>query len=263
MLNGAGFMSAFIACTRMYNACPVVTELWAALTEEISRASGVPLRFETHPWPLDIEDIWNRPDAAFVFVCGRAFALGKMRHKPVAAPVSSALSDGGSLTYHSKILVDKNSPFRKVEDLAGQRIGWTVEHSMSGYFAPRRHLEGVAPCPPARATGPLHTPANCLKALKDGIADAVPLDGYYYDLLARHNPAALGHTRVIAVTREYPIPFLASSPQTDDSVRAALSRAALEAAESPRMAVILESLGLTGFGAVVPAEYAFMAECPT
>ncbi|MDR2745380.1 MAG: phosphate/phosphite/phosphonate ABC transporter substrate-binding protein [Desulfovibrio sp.] len=257
-----------IACTRMYNACPAVTAFWAALTEEISRMSGVPLRFETYPYPMPIEKLWERPDLGLVFICGRAFALGGMRHKALAVPVrvsATGQSAGNAASsYHTKILVRRDSPFTGVQDLFGKRIGWTVEHSMSGYLALKLHLESRfgedAGRMLANTSGPLHTPANCLKALKEGTVDAAPVDGYFYDLLWRNEPAALAHTRVVAVTREYPMPLLAASPQAGDTVCASLRTALRGAANLPRLAPALDGLGLKGFSGPVPEDYAFMAE---
>ncbi|MDR2056331.1 MAG: phosphate/phosphite/phosphonate ABC transporter substrate-binding protein [Desulfovibrio sp.] len=257
-----------IACTRMYNACPAVTAFWAALTVEISRVSGVPLRFETYPYPMPIEELWKRPDLGLVFICGRAFALGGMRHKALAVPVrvppagqsaSAAASD-----YHTKILVREDSPFTEVQDIFGKRIGWTVKHSMSGYLALKLHLERCfgedARSMLAKTSSPLQTPANCLKALKEKTVDAVPMDGYFYDLLSRNEPAELAHIRVVAVTREYPMPLLVASPQTDDTVCASLRAALRDAANLPRLAPVLNGLGLKGFSGPVSEDYAFMAE---
>jgi ABC-type phosphate/phosphonate transport system substrate-binding protein len=254
----------------MYNACPAVTNLWASLVKELSRTSGVPLRFEIHPYPLDIESLWGRQDLGLVFICGRAFALGGMRHRALAVPLrglpdeSPDNSDNAASSYHTKILVHRDSPFMRIEDIFDKRIGWTVKHSMSGYFALKRHLENRSGKDvlslSTKTAIPLHTPTNCLKALKNGTVDAVPLDGYFYDLLLRNVPVALDHTRVIDITREYPMPFLAASPQISDVARTSLQLALRSAAKLPPLEPVLNSLGLKGFSEVISEDYAFMAE---
>ncbi len=239
---------SLIACTRMYNATERVTEAWACIARATAELAGVALRFETFPYPADILDVWRRPDLGLVMICGRIFMLEGQRHIPLAAPCRSF---GGKPQYHTKLLVRKDSPFRTFEDSFGARLGWTVEHSHSGYLAVERFLapyQGKVPTPlyPVRV-GPLHTPANCLNALAENTADIVPLDGYYHELLEKNAPEKLAATRVLAITGEYPMPFFAASAKTPSDVCGRLSAALLELGNRESLRPALGTLCLDGF----------------
>lgn len=257
--------STYIACTRMYNICERAAALWDTLITETARVSGVPLRIERHSFPLDIQDLWDNHAMGFAFICGRAFVLEGMRHIPVAAPLRLG-RDGGvpAARYNTVILVRDDSRLQGAEDLLTARIGWTVSHSHSGYLAVKRLLTEVAGEDVSylftEETGPLHTPINCLKALRDGTVDAAPLDGYCHELLQQNGPELLAGTRVLAGTREYPMPFLAASPQVGDEICDRLRQGLFTAASLPEMAPVLANLRLAGFVRPDIPEYAQLVE---
>ena len=258
--------STYIACTRMYNVCESVAVLWDKLLVTTSRISGIPVRIERHPFPQDIQTLWDRDDLGLTFICGRAFVLEGMRHTAIAAPLRLR-SDGGapSALYNTVILVREDSPYRNVSDILSARIGWTVFHSHSGYLAAKRLLtEAAAGADVSRLftgeTGPLHTPVNCIRALHSGKVDAAPLDGYCHELLLRSKPEALAGTRVLAATREYPMPFLAASPQVDTATCDALREGLFAAAALPEMAPVLAELRLAGFVLPDVTAYPILAE---
>lgn len=255
----------YIACTRMYNVCERVARSWDAVLETVSRLSGIRLRIERHAYPLDIQALWDRPDLGLVFVCGRAFALGGMRHKTIAVPLRERGADEEPAPlYGTHILVRKASSFMSCEDILDARIGWTVAHSHSGYLAVKRLLAPFAGKAVedlfTAATGPLHTPMNCLNALRDNKADAVPLDSYCYSLLQRNAPETVAGARILASTVEYPMPFMAASEGVDGAVCEALRQALFETAELPAMADALRTLCITGFTAPETASYAALAD---
>lgn len=248
-------MSTLLACTRMYNATEAVAGLWMRFVQEVAALARVALVFERYAFPLDIEALWKRPDLGLAFICGRAFALYGQRHVPLAVPVNSL---SGAPLYHTKLLVRAESPFVRLEDSFGSRLGWTVEHSQSGYhavrevLAPHRRQDGRLLHTPV---GPLHTPANCLRALGEGAADIVPVDSYYYDLLARNAPEKLAGTRVLSVTADRPMPFLAASPGVDPHACNSVRQAVREVSSIQEMKPVLDLLCIEDFTDVDTQQY--------
>jgi ABC-type phosphate/phosphonate transport system substrate-binding protein len=247
----------------MYNASPPVSGLWARLIGEAGRLARVPLEIIAHPFPNDIEDLWNRPDLGLGFICGRAFMLAGARHIPIAVPLRSGVAADGPYTdaplYHTELLVAESSPFTRLEDAFGRRLGWTVRHSHSGYGAVREHLArfarpGGAPLF-SREIGPLHTPAKCLEALRNKEADVVPLDAYYRDLLLRNSPDVLADTRSVGKTRSCPMPLLVAAPGADPALCRALRKGLLAACRRADMADVLRGLCITGFAQPDAAAY--------
>lgn len=254
----------YIACTRMYNASPAVAALWDEVIRAAARLSGVPLEIVRHPFPADIEDLWQRPDLGLAFICGRAFMLEERKHHPIGVPLRTDAGYENAPLYHTVFLVRDENSCRTLEDTFGKRLGWTVPHSHSGFIAPLRHLQAHAAAGReglyAELVGPLHTPAMCLAALREKRADVVPLDAYYHALLLRNNPKVLANTRVVAATRACPMPFLAASPELAPEVCDALRRGLMGAAGEPGMGEILEKLRITGFARPDIAAYAQLGD---
>ncbi len=256
--NTAMSNHCFTACTRMYNATPQTEAGWTALLEETARLAGIALDIIPYRFPADIAALWRRPRLALVFICGRAYALEGMRHKPLAAPLRSGPGYHASPLYHTDLLVREDETCRTLQEAAGLRLGWTVEHSHSGCIAPFEYIADVFGLPATSVfslRGPLHTPPACLEALKQREADIVPLDGYYRSLLEKNAPEKLAGTRVIASTRPYPIPFLAASPDVDDALCNDIADAFQSAAATTTFADVLETLCVSGFIRPRPADY--------
>lgn len=250
---------SYLANTRMYDASPRVAELWGELTKNISRRSGVSLFRIAHPWPADMEALWACPDMGCVFLCGKPFRNAGSRHKPLAVPLTK---ERGTF-YVTRLLAREESGWTRLEDSFGTRLGWSVSHSHSGFNALRYTLLPYAVargCTPlySERVGPLDTPIRCLEALRQGRADVIPLDGYFFTLLARHRPESLSGLVTLAFSPAAPMPFLAAAPDTPDPVCAALRAALLRTADDPACRSLLEELALSGFAPVRAEDYALL-----
>jgi hypothetical protein len=93
----------------------------------------------------------------------------------------------------------------------GGVLGYTLEDSMSGCVAFRRHLHGFRGSREPLYRKALGGPANArniIDALAAGTIDVGPLDSYYHDLLRKNDPEFAARVRVIATTAPAPIPPL-------------------------------------------------------
>ena len=70
-----------------------------------------------------------------MFMCGYPLATRYPGVRPLAAPVT-VIADDDSASYRSVWLVRSESAFDTLASTFGHRIGWTVEHSYSGFIAP-------------------------------------------------------------------------------------------------------------------------------
>ncbi len=156
--------------------------------------------------------------------------------------------------------VDGMMLFIHLSDTFSGRIGWTVEHSQSGYNAVRYHLLRYRRERPeplfAKWVGPLMTPRRVIEAVIEGEIDVGPLDSYVHDLLEHHEPETASKLRTIEPTSMSPIPPLVASPAVGGDTVEHLRRTFLSCAAKPELAVILDTLMLAGFAPVDPADYA-------
>jgi ABC-type phosphate/phosphonate transport system substrate-binding protein len=248
-----------IANARMYAVTPKVHDAWRALFDRVGRHAGVTLDYVDHAAPAPLEALWARDDLAATFMCGYPFAKAAPKPSIVAAPIPAPLRYRRAPIYCTDFVVRADSPYQKLSDTFGGRIGWTVSHSQSGFNAVRHHLlryrrQGLERLF-AQSIGPLVTPRKVIEAVLKRTIDVGPLDSFVHDLLIRHDPDTAAQLRTIESTSMTPIPPLIASPSIPLDVIARLRRSLLAASIDPDAAPILEDLRLAGFTAVDAADY--------
>lgn len=264
-----------IACSRLYNATQAAAAAWDSLFSQVATLAGVPLRNVPHVPPALHEALWARPDLGMAFMCGRPFLQSGCRHRIIAAPVprvatpfaaeSTATTPypKGQPVYRSYLLVREASPWQRLEDSFGSRLGFMVEHSHSGYNALRYHLSAFATSERPRlygeSLGPFPTPLAGLENVLNGVVDVMPMDSYWYDLCVAGNPGLVAGVRILDATAFAPMPLLVGAPELDPAVCVALSDALMEVAANPANVILLNMLLLDGFVKQSAAPYATLA----
>lgn len=247
----------------MYAVSPAVEAAWEHLFAWVSARADVPLLAVRHPAPAPLEALWARTDLGIVFMCGLPFARSHTPPTLLVAPVPRAARWTGLPIYATDLIVRRDSCFQTLEETFGARIGWTVEHSQSGYNATRHHLADLAAGRQSlyrSSLGPLLTPLGAIAAVLDGRVDVAPLDGYFYELAQENEPALVADLRVVATTDPTPIPPLVGSPAMPEKIAERLRTAFLQAAEEPEAAHLLAKLALKSFARIEPARYSILAE---
>ena len=244
-----------VANARMYAVTPAVKAAWQDLFEWVARMSGVPLAYLDHAAPAPLETLWERDDLGAAFMCGFPFASAAQKPQILAAPIPSPPRYGGMPCYCTDLVVRADSAFLRLSDTFGGRIGWTVEHSQSGYNAVRHHLAALRAAHYAQWIGPLVTPRRVIDAVLRGEIDVGPLDSYVHDLLRRHEPETAAKLRVVESTAMTPIPLLVASPGVDSDITARLRRALLSCHAAPELVPTLDTLLVSRFEAVDPSAY--------
>jgi ABC-type phosphate/phosphonate transport system substrate-binding protein len=249
---------SLVANARMYAPNRATSEAWAALFDLVSQRSGVPLTVIAHAAPAPLEELWRREDLGLAFICGYPFALGGFAVVPVAAPVPANPLAGGRPLYASDLVVRADGPYRRLEDTFGGRVGWTVEHSQSGFNALRRHLlrHRRSGRLYRESVGDLQTPRRVIEAVLTGRIDLGPLDSYVHDLLRRHEPETAAKLRVVVTTAPTPMPLLVASAGVPAEIVATLRQALLGFGGSEPERAPLAELCLEGFATVSREDYA-------
>ncbi|MBM3526066.1 MAG: phosphate/phosphite/phosphonate ABC transporter substrate-binding protein, partial [Alphaproteobacteria bacterium] len=140
------------------------------------------------------------------------------------------------------------------------RLGWTVEHSHSGFNALRHHL--LRHRTPGRPTlyrqvvGSLVTARRILDAVVAGDIDVGPLDAYWHLLLHRHKPELVAPIRVLESTATAPAPAFVATPSLPADAVARLRAAFAAASGRPWFGELAEPLCLAGFAAVSHEDFA-------
>jgi ABC-type phosphate/phosphonate transport system substrate-binding protein len=249
-----------IANARMYAVTPAAEAAWQELIARVAGEAGVALTYLPYPAPQPLEELWRRPDLGCVFMCGYPIALELAAVTPLAAPVPAAAWAGGRAVYRTDLIVRKDALYRRLEDAFAGRLGWTVEHSHSGFNALRHHLMAYRSLEKqqvfADVRGHLVTARRILDEVLAGGIDVGPLDAYWHMLIARHLPALTAGIRVLASTAVAPMPAFVAAAGTDAGVVTRLRAAFAEAHERPWFPPLAEVLLLTGFQPMRHEDYA-------
>jgi len=253
-------MGQWIANARMYSVTPQVEAAWQELLARVSGTAAFPLTYLPHPAPQPLETLWARPDLGAVFMCGYPVALKIADVVPLAAPIPRAPWARGEAVYRTDLIVREASPYQRLEDTFGGRLGWTVSHSQSGFNALRHELLGyrssLRPALYREVVGNLITARNVLDAVREGRIDIGPLDAYWHLLIAAHASELTRGVRVLASTPLTPIPgFVAAAGAPAEAV-AALREAFVAAARAPWFAALGDTLMIEGFAPLGAAAYA-------
>ena len=148
-----------------------------------------------------------------------------------------------------------------MSDTFGGRIGWTVEHSQSGYQAVRHHLAAQRAAHYAQWVGPLVTPRRVIDAVLAGEIDVGPLDSYVHDLLKRHEPETAAKLRVVEFDRDDADPAAGRVARRRATMRSRdCATRCSPAIASPRWPPTRDTLLLSRFAAVEPEDYDVLLE---
>ncbi len=249
----------FIANARMYAVAPEAEAAWQALIAHVAAEAEVALDYEPYPAPRPLEDLWRRPDLGCVQMCGYPIALRIADVQPIAAPIPALGWAEGRAVYRSDLIVRADSPFRRLEDSFGHRLGWTVGHSHSGFNALRHHLLSHWRARGrlyAEVKGDLVTARKVLDSVLDGTIDVGPLDAFWHALIARYRPDLTAGIRVLESTELAPMPAFVASPALPAVAVQRLQQAFGAAATRPWFAAHGEALLIAGFAPVDQASFA-------
>jgi ABC transporter, phosphonate, periplasmic substrate-binding protein len=230
-----------IANARMYSVSPEAAGLWRRLLTAVIEHAGLDIRLLEHTEPAPIDELWQRPDKAAVFMCGLPYSRSNPRLELIAAPVPSPPEFRGLPQYWSAMVVRKDSAFHTIEDTFGGRIALTVPDSQSGCWAAAHYLMSVANRFPLyrEVIAPQVTPVGAMSAVIEGAADVAPIDSYAYCLLQKYRWDLTSQLRIVARTPRTPIPPLVASVPGMAALRAAFLDAHHIAGIAPLMADLL------------------------
>jgi hypothetical protein len=230
-----------IANARMYSVSAEAAGLWRSLLTAVIEHAGLDIQLLEHTAPTPINELWQRPDKAAVFMCGLPYSRSDPRPELIAAPVPSPPDFRGLPQYWSEMVVRRDSRYRTIEDTFGGRIALTVPDSQSGCLAALYYLMTAADRFPlyGEVTTPKVTPLGAMSAVIDGAADVAPIDSYAYCLLQKYRQDLTSQLRIIGRTVRTPIPPLVASTPGFDALQAAFLEAHRIATIIPLMAGLL------------------------
>ena len=249
----------FVANARMYAVSPAAEAEWRALIAHIARDADASFDYLPYGAPQPLEALWRRPDLGCVQMCGYPIALGVATVTPLASPVPAAPWAEGRAVYRSDLIVRRDAPYETLPETFGGTVGWTVEHSHSGFNALRHHLlpwrEDGRDRLYRNAIGHLVTARRILDSVIAGDIDIGPLDAYWHMLMRKYEPALTEQVRILESTATAPMPAFVAAPALPEPTVARLRAAFAAAHRQPWFAHFRETLLIEGFQPVTQESF--------
>ena len=251
---------SFVSNARMYAVSPEAEADWKSLIAHVVADAGASFDYLAYAAPQPLEDLWRRGDLGCVQMCGYPIALEIAEVAPLASPAPAAPWAGGKAVYRTDLIVRKDAPYGALADTFGGAVGWTIEHSHSGFNALRHHLlpwlSDVRPRLYRRSVGGLVTARRILESVLDGTIDIGPLDAYWHMLMRKYEPETTAGVRILDSTATAPMPAFVAAPalpgETADSLREAFAAAHTQ----PWFGRFREALLIEGFEKVTQETFA-------
>lgn len=250
----------FVSNARMYAVSPAAEAEWEALIAHVTADAGASFDYLAYAAPQPLEELWRRPDLGCVQMCGYPIALGIAEVAPLASPVPAAPWAEGKAVYRSDLIVRKNAPYDTLADTFGGAVGWTVEHSHSGFNALRRHLLPWRDEGRTRlyrdSVGHLVTARRVLDSVLDGSIDIGPLDAYWHMLMRKYRPALTEGVRILESTATAPMPAFVAAPALPEETVHRLRASFAAAHTRPWFVRFRDALLIEGFETVTRETFA-------
>jgi phosphonate transport system substrate-binding protein len=145
----------------------------------------------------EINDLVRTGDVTLAVVCTLAYIEGQhdFGMEALVVPVT-----GGATVYYSYLIVPRDSPARRLEDLRGGTFAFSDPLSNSGRLAPVYRLLEIGETPESFFRRYIFTYShdNSIQAVARKVVDGAAVDSQVYDYVAADDPAVGAATRIIA-----------------------------------------------------------------
>jgi phosphonate transport system substrate-binding protein len=166
----------------------------------------------------EINELIGKGQIDLAFICSGPYALSKERYgfELLATPVVK-----GSQLYHSYLIVNKDSPFQRLEDLKGLVFAFTDPESNTGKLVPTYWLSEMGERPETFFSKTIFTYShdNSILAVARKLVDGASVDGLIWEYYNGKNPMFTSKTRIIKKSRPYGIPPLVASRHTSSELK--------------------------------------------
>jgi phosphonate transport system substrate-binding protein len=221
------------------------------LLDHIGRHSGFRVQLIQRKTYEEVNALFLNGEIDLGFICTGPYAAGKTRYgfEALATPQVR-----GQPYYQSYLIVPKESPYQRLEDLKGRVFAFTDPDSNTGAMVPRFWLAQLGQSPEAFFSKTIFTYShdNSILAVAKGLVDAAAVDGHQWEYFERFSPAYTSKTRVIFKSQPFGAPPLVASIRLPGDVKSKICNLILSLHQNPEGNCILQNLLIDRF--VAPQE---------
>ena len=187
-------------------------------------------------------------------VCSGPYVDG---HKKFGLELLAAPKAHGGTVYYSYIIVPKNSPARRLEDLRGKSFAFSDPLSNSGKLVPEYLLarKGENSITFFSKTAYSGSHDKSILAVADNLVDGAAVDSLIWEYLNRIKPELTTKTRILLKSDPYAIPPFVVHPSLDPELKKKLRNILLNAHTTPKGKELLAKMMTEQFVAIPDSAY--------
>lgn len=208
--------------------------------------SGKNLEFVQRKTYEEINELLGKGEIDLAFICSGPYASARERYGfvPLAVPEVQR-----STSYRAYLIVNRDSPFNRLQDLKGQTFAFTDPDSNTGRLVPTFWLAELNLRPETFFKQIIYTYShdNSILAVARGLVAGAAVDGLVWEYYQATNPVFTSKTRIIKKSEAYGIPPLVASRQLPASERERLQQTLFAMDRDPEGRKILAELLIDRF----------------
>ena len=166
----------------------------------------------------EINELFPKRQIDIAFICTGPYAVGKKVYgfEALATPIVR-----DQPFYHSYLIVNKASRFKKIEDLRGQVFAYTDPDSNTGALVPNSWLLELGQDPASffKETTFTYSHDNSILAVAKSLVDGAAVDSHIWEYYHRRNPYYTSMTRVIRKSKPFGSPPLVASVYLSEELK--------------------------------------------
>ena len=194
----------------------------------------------------EINELFGKGEIDLGFVCSGPYAIGKEKYgfELIAIPQVQ-----GSQFYHSYLIVNRDSPFQRLEDLRGRVFAFTDPESNTGKLVPTYWLTEIGERPETFFGRTIYTYShdNSILAVSRGLVDGATVDGLIWDYYNSKKPTFTSKTRIIRKSEPYGIPPLVVSRDSPKELKQRIRQLLYSMHRDPDGQKVLDELMIDRF----------------
>jgi phosphonate transport system substrate-binding protein len=199
----------------------------------------------------EINELLGLRQIDMAFICSGPYVTGKEKYgfELLATPQVQ-----GSHFYRSYLIVNKESPFQRLEDLRGRVFAFTDPKSNTGKLVPTHWLAQMGERPETFFDKTIYTYShdNSTLAVARALVDGAAIDSLIWEYYHHKDPVFTARTKIIKKSDPYGIPPLVASGNLSQGLKTRIRQLLLSMHEEPEGKRILNELMIDRF--VTPKE---------
>lgn len=222
--------------------------------EYLGRKLGIPAEMVHRTTYDEIDVMLENQEVDLAFICSSPYVLDNQKFgvELLVAPQVS-----GAVTYHSNIIVHKDSPITDLEQLEGKTFVFADPKSNSGRLYPTYVLAKRNETPESFFNSYQYSYSHnkSVEIVAKKRADGAAVDSIVYDFMVSNKSPYSEQTRIIHRSPAFGIPPVVVHPDTPPYLKRSLLAIFLEMHNDPEGKAILEAMKIERFVEVSDSNY--------